>query len=191
MDEGYGIDYNQDKLTIHTSYNKKIISVIEYVKDSILEGKSIKLVSRLISENDNFQNISETILSDEEKTLLTERIKQLEQGRYQEIMTKYDEQTKNIENLIKTVYDRKAGLEQIQRELISLNTMINLPETSVTPVSTENPPASEASEVNKTINNLNTQNTQSVNQQQGSNKNTLNDAAEKLKEIFEKKDNKK
>lgn len=191
LDEGYGIAYNQDKLTIHTSYNKKIISVIEYVKDSILEGKSIKLVSRLISENNNFQNISETILSDEEKTLLTERIKQLEQGRYQEIMTKYDEQTKNIENLIKTVYDRKAGLEQIQRELISLNTMINLPETSVTPVSTENPPASEASEVNKTINNLNTQNTQSVNQQQGSNKNTLNDAAEKLKEIFEKKDNKK
>ena len=148
-------------------------------------------MSRLISENYNFQNISETILSDEEKTLLTERIKQLEQGRYQEIMTKYDEQTKNIENLIKTVYDRKAGLEQIQRELISLNTMINLPETSVTPVSTENPSASETSEVNKTINNLNTQNTQSGNQQQGSNKNTLNDAAEKLKEIFEKKDNKK
>ena len=191
LDEGYGIDYNQDKLTIHTSYNKKIISVIEYVKDSILEGKSIKLVSRLISENNNFQNISETILSDEEKTLLTERIKQLEQGQYQEIMTKYDEQTKNIENLIKTVYDRKAGLEQIQRELNSLNTMINLPETSGTPVSTENPLASEASEVNKTINNLNTQNATSENQQQGSNKNTLNDAAEKLKEIFEKKDNKK
>ena len=69
--------------------------------------------------------------------------------------------------------------------------MINLPETSVTPVSTESPLASEASEVNKTINNLNTQNAASENQQQGSNKNTLNDAAEKLKEIFEKKDNKK
>ena len=123
--------------------------------------------------------------------MLTERIKQLEQGQYQEIMTKYDEQTKNIENLIKTVYDRKAWLEQIQRELNSLNTMINLPETSGTPVSTENPLASEASEVNKTINNLNTQNATSENQQQGSNKNTLNDAAEKLKEIFEKKDNKK
>ena len=135
------------------------------------------------------------VLKDVEKycfsELSYEKIKNLEQTRYQEIMTKYDEQTKNIENLIKTVYDRKAGLEQIQRELISLNTMINLPETSVTPVSTENPPASEASEVNKTINNLNTQNTQSVNQQQGSNKNTLNDAAERLKEIFEKKDNKK
>jgi len=146
LDEGYGIDYNQDKLTIHTSYNKKIISVIEYVKDSILEGKSIKLVSRLISENNNFQNISETTLSDEEKTLLIEKIKNLEQTRYQEIMTKYDEQTKNIENLIKTVYDRKAGLEQIQRELISLNTMINLPETSGTSVSTESPLSSETPE---------------------------------------------
>ena len=106
-------------------------------------------------------------------------------------MTKYDEQTKNIENLIKTVYDRKAGLEQIQRELISLNTMINLPETSGTPVSTESSLASETPEVNKATDSLNTQNTQSENQQQGSNKNTLNDAAEKLKEIFEKKDNKK
>ena len=191
LDEGYGIDYNQDKLTIHTSYNKKIISVIEYVKDSILEGKSIKLVSRLISENDNFQNISETTLSDEEKTLLIEKIKNLEQTRYQEIMTKYDEQTKNIENLIKTVYDRKAGLEQIQRELISLNTMINLPETSGTSVSTESPLSSETPEVNKATDSLNTQNTQSENQQQRNNKNTLNDAAEKLKEIFEKKDNKK
>ena len=191
LDEGYGIDYNQDKLTIHTSYNKKIISVIEYVKDNILEGKSIKLVSRLISENNNFQDINETVLSDEEKILLTEKIKNLEQVRYQEIMTKYDEQTKNIEMLIKTVYDKKAGLEQIQRELIFLNTMINLPETFETSVSTENPLSSGNSEVNKATDSPNTQNVQSGNQQQGSNKNVLNDTAEKLKEIFEKKDTKK
>ena len=102
-------------------------------------------------------------------------------------MTKYDEQTKNIEMLIKTVYDKKAGLEQIQRELISLNTTINLPETFGTSVSTENPLSSGNSEVNKATDSPNTQNAQSGNQQQGSNKNVLNDTAEKLKEIFEKK----
>ena len=191
LEEGYGIDYNQDKLIIHIFFNKKITSVIEYVKDNILEGKSVKLVTRLISENNNFQDINETVLSDEEKILLTEKIKNLEQVRYQEIMTKYDEQTKNIEMLIKTVYDKKAGLEQIQRELISLNTTINLPETFGTSVSTENPLSSGNSEVNKATDSPNTQNAQSGNQQQGSNKNVLNDTAEKLKEIFEKKDNKK
>ena len=191
LEEGYGIDYNQDKLIIHIFFNKKITSVIEYVKDNILEGKSVKLVTRLISENNNFQDINETVLSDEEKILLTEKIKNLEQVRYQEIMTKYDEQTKNIETLIKTVYDKKAGLEQIQRELISLNTTINLPETFGTSVSTENPLSSGNSEVNKATDSPNTQNAQSGNQQQGSNKNVLNDTAEKLKEIFEKKDNKK
>ena len=191
LEEGYGIDYNQDKLIIHIFFNKKITSVIEYVKDNILEGKSVKLVTRLISENNNFQDINETVLSDEEKILLTEKIKNLEQVRYQEIMTKYDEQTKNIEMLIKTVYDKKAGLEQIQRELISLNTTINLPETFGTSVSTENPLSSGNSEVNKATDSPNTQNAQSGNQQQGSNKNVLNDTAEKLKEIFEKKDTKK
>ena len=191
LEEGYGIDYNQDKLIVHIFFNKKITSVIEYVKDNILEGKSVKLVTRLISENNNFQDINETVLSDEEKILLTEKIKNLEQVRYQEIMTKYDEQTKNIEMLIKTVYDKKAGLEQIQRELISLNTTINLPETFGTSVSTENPLSSGNSEVNKATDSPNTQNAQSGNQQQGSNKNVLNDTAEKLKEIFEKKDTKK
>ena len=191
LEEGYGIDYNQDKLIIHIFFNKKITSVIEYVKDNILEGKSVKLVTKLISENNNFQDINETVLSDEEKILLTEKIKNLEQVRYQEIMTKYDEQTKNIEMLIKTVYDKKAGLEQIQRELISLNTTINLPETFGTSVSTENPLSSGNSEVNKATDSPNTQNAQSGNQKQGSNKNVLNDTAEKLKEIFEKKDTKK
>ena len=131
----YDIIYREDKLTMHTSFDKKIVSVIEYLKDNILEGRVIKLVSRLTSENNNFQNINETVLSDEEKTLLTEKINTLQQTRYQEIMTKYDEQTKNIENLIKTVYNRKARLEQIQRKLISLNTMINLPKTFETSVS--------------------------------------------------------
>ena len=95
---------------------KNIVSVIEYLKDDILEGKVIKLVSRLTSENNNFQNINETVLSDEEKTLLTEKINTLQQTRYQEIMTKYDEQIKSIDTLITAVYEKKSKLDQIQRE---------------------------------------------------------------------------
>ena len=112
--DAYDIIYKEDKLTMQTSFDKKIVSVIEYLKDNILEGRVIKLVSRLTSENNNFQNINETVLSDEEKTLLTEKINTLQQTRYQEIMTKYDEQIKSIDNLITSVYDKKGKLDQIQ-----------------------------------------------------------------------------
>ena len=183
----YDIIYREDKLTMHTSFDKKIVSVIEYLKDNILEGRVIKLVSRLTSENNNFQNINETVLSDEEKTLLTEKINTLQQTRYQEIMTKYDEQIKSIDNLITSVYDKKGKLDQIQREMVSLSTIINLPEAQSG--------TSAAGNTNTTSSNNNSgtqvNNSQLNNQQQGNNKNSVNDTAEKLKEIFGKKDNKK
>ena len=185
--DAYDIIYKEDKLTMQTSFDKKIVSVIEYLKDNILEGRVIKLVSRLTSENNNFQNINETVLSDEEKTLLIEKINTLQQTRYQEIMTKYDEQIKSIDNLITAVYDKKGKLDQIQREMVSLSTIINLPEAQSG--------TSAAGNTNTTSSNNNSgtqvNNSRSNNQQQGNNKNSVNDTAEKLKEIFGKKDNKK
>ena len=174
---------------MHTSFDKRIVSVIEYLKDNILEGRVIKLVSRLTSENNNFQNINETVLSDEEKTLLTEKINTLQQTRYQEIMAKYDEQIKSIDNLITSVYDKKGKLDQIQREMVSLSTIINLPEA---PAQSEISTTGNTNTTNSN-NNSGTQanNSRSNNQQQGNNKNSVNDTAEKLKEIFGKKDNKK
>ena len=202
--DGYDITYREDKLTMQTSFDKNIVSVIEYLKDDILEGKVIKLVSRLTSENNNFQNINETVLSDEEKTLLTEKINTLQQTRYQEIMTKYDEQIKSIDTLITAVYEKKSKLDQIQREMISLNTIINLPEVptqtgNATGENTVNPanPANNEGNGNNSgtqtnnSNNSNSNNTQPNNQQQDSSKNAINDAAGKLKEMFDKKDNKK
>ena len=185
--DAYDIIYKEDKLTMQTSFDKKIVSVIEYLKDNILEGRVIKLVSRLTSENNNFQNINETVLSDEEKTLLTEKINTLQQTRYQEIMTKYDEQIKSIDNLITAVYDKKEKLNQIQREMVSLSTIINLPEAQSEISTTGNTNTTNSN------NNSGTQanNSRSNNQQQGNNKNSVNDTAEKLKEIFGKKDNKK
>ena len=200
--DGYDITYREDKLTMQTSFDKNIVSVIEYLKDDILEGKVIKLVSRLTSENNNFQNINETVLSDEEKTLLTEKINSLQQTRYQEIMTKYDEQIKSIDTLITAVYEKKSKLDQIQREMISLNTIINLPEvpaqtgnaTGENTVNPANPANNEGNGNNsgtQTNNNSNSNNAQPNNQQQDSGKNAINDAAGKLKEMFDKKDNKK
>ena len=183
----YDIIYREDKLTMHTSFDKKIVSVIEYLKDNILEGRVIKLVSRLTSENNNFQNINETVLSDEEKTLLTEKINTLQQTRYQEIMTKYDEQIKSIDNLITAVYDKKGKLDQIQREMVSLSTIINLPEAQSGTSAAGNTNTSG----NESSSGTQANNSRSNNQQQGNSKNSVNDTAEKLKEIFGKKDNKK
>ena len=197
--DGYDMIYKGDKFTMQTLFGKNIVSVIEYLKDDILEGKVIKLVSRLTSENNNFQNINETVLSDEEKTLLTEKINNLQQTRYQEIMTKYDEQIKSIDTLITAVYEKKSKLDLIQREMISLNTIINLPEV---PAQTGNVPAENARNTANPANNEgnvnnsgtqtnNNNNVQPNNQQQDSGKNAINDAAGKLKEMFDKKDNKK
>ena len=183
----YDIIYREDKLTMHTSFDKKIVSVIEYLKDNILEGRVIKLVSRLTSENNNFQNINETVLSDEEKTLLIEKINTLQQTGYQEIMTKYDEQIKSIDNLITAVYDKKGKLDQIQREMVSLSTIINLPEAQSGTSAAGNTNTSG----NESSSGTQANNSQSNNQQQGNSKNSVNDTAEKLKEIFGKKDNKK
>ena len=197
--DAYDIIYKEDKLTMQTSFDKKIVSVIEYLKDNILEGRVIKLVSRLTSENNNFQNINETVLSDEEKTLLTEKINNLQQTRYQEIMTKYDEQIKSIDTLITAVYEKKSKLDQIQREMISLNTIINLPEapaqtgnaTGENTVNPVNPANNEGNGNNSGTQTNNNNNAQPNNQQQDSGKNAINDAAGKLKEMFDKKDNKK
>lgn len=185
--DAYDIIYKEDKLTMQTSFDKKIVSVIEYLKDNILEGRVIKLVSRLTSENNNFQNINETVLSDEEKTLLTEKINTLQQTRYQEIMAKYDEQIKSIDNLITAVYDKKGKLDQIQREMVSLSTIINLPEAQSGTSAAGNTNTSG----NESSSGTQANNSQLNNQQQGNNKNSVNDTAEKLKEIFGKKDNKK
>ena len=117
-------------------------------------------------------------------------------------MTKYDEQIKSIDTLITAVYEKKSKLDQIQREMISLNTIINLPEvptqtenaTGENTVNPANPANNEGNGNNsgtQTNNNSDRNNAQPNNQQQDSGKNAINDAAGKLKEMFDKKDNKK
>ena len=73
--------------------------------------------------------------------------------------------------------------------MVSLNTMINIPEI---PAQSGISTTGNTNTTNSN-NNSGTQanNSRSNNQQQGNNKNSVNDTAEKLKEIFGKKDNKK
>ena len=85
----------------------------------------MKLVSEFVFDKGNLQEINKTALSEEEKVQLAERISNLRETRYKEIMTKYEEQTKNIEVLITDVEERKAKLDKIQKELLSL-TLQNL-----------------------------------------------------------------
>ena len=46
--------------------------------------------------------------------------------RYNEIMTQYQEQTKSVENMISGIYEKGNKLDKFQRELLSLNTVINI-----------------------------------------------------------------
>ena len=168
----YIITYNKDTLNTKTLFTaNKISSIIEYSKNNLLEGKVVKLSSELILENNNFKNLNRTVLTDEEKTLLTQKIENLRNNNYQQIMTKYEEDNKNIETLIDNVYAQKNKLDKLQRDLLSLGTITatGQPATAIN----ENNSQNNNSTIN-ILNNSNSSNTNAENQNtsQNSSKNS-------------------
>ena len=171
QNNGYEITYNKDNFTSKTLFAvNKIGSLIEYSKNDLIEGKTVKLSSELVMENNNFKNLNHTVLTDEEKTLLTQKIENLRNNNYQQIMTKYEEDNKNIETLIDTVYAQKDKLDKLQKDLLSLGTIVTVEQAIIT---NENAPQNNNQNNGSAINILNN-NTSSSNINNGSNNNTNN-----------------
>ena len=171
QNNGYEITYNKDNFTSKTLFAvNKIGSLIEYSKNDLIEGKTVKLSSELVMENNNFKNLNHTVLTDEEKTLLTQKIENLRNNNYQQIMTKYEEDNKNIETLIDTVYAQKDKLDKLQKDLLSLGTIVTVEQAVIT---NENAPQNNNQNNGSAINILNN-NTSSSNINNGSNNNTNN-----------------
>ena len=148
QNNSYEITYNKDNFTSKTMFfASKISTIIEYSKNDLLEGKIIKLASELVLENNNFKNLNHTVLTDEEKTLLTQKIESLRNNNYQQIMAKYEEDNKNIETLIDNVYVQKNKLDKLQRDLLSLGTIITF-EQPTTNTATENTNQTNKSSIN-------------------------------------------
>ena len=154
-------------------FANKISTIIEYSKNDLLEGKIIKLASELVLENNNFKNLNHTVLTDEEKTLLTQKIENLRNNNYQQIMAKYEEDNKNIETLIDNVYVQKNKLDKLQRDLLSLGTIITF-EQPTTNTATENTNQTNKSSINILNNSSNnndiTNNIKNTNENQNPNK---------------------
>ena len=171
QNNGYEITYNKDNFTSKTLFAvNKIGSLIEYSKNDLIEGRTVKLSSELVMENNNFKNLNHTVLTDEEKTLLTQKIENLRNNNYQQIMTKYEEDNKNIETLIDTVYAQKDKLDKLQKDLLSLGTIVTVEQAIIT---NENAPQNNNQNNGSAINILNN-NTSSSNINNGSNNNTNN-----------------
>lgn len=171
QNNGYEITYNKDNFTSKTLFAvNKIGSLIEYSKNDLIEGRTVKLSSELVMENNNFKNLNHTVLTDEEKTLLTQKIENLRNNNYQQIMTKYEEDNKNIETLIDTVYTQKDKLDKLQKDLLSLGTIVTVEQAVIT---NENAPQNNNQNNGSAINILNN-NTSSSNINNGSNNNTNN-----------------
>ena len=171
QNNGYEITYNKDNFTSKTLFAvNKIGLLIEYSKNDLIEGRTVKLSSELVMENNNFKNLNHTVLTDEEKTLLTQKIENLRNNNYQQIMTKYEEDNKNIETLIDTVYAQKDKLDKLQKDLLSLGTIVTVEQAAVT---NENAPQNNNQNNGSAINILNN-NTSSSNINNGSNNNTNN-----------------
>ena len=175
INNGYEIIYNKDNFTSKTLFAiNKISSLIEYSKNDLLEGRIVKLASELILENNNFKNLNHTVLTDEEKTLLTQKIENLRNNNYQQIMSKYEEDNKNIETLIDNVYVQKNKLDKLQRDLLSLGTIITFEQTANE--TAENSSQNNNSTINVLSNpssvNSNNSNTNNNTEKQNSNQNT-------------------
>ena len=175
INNGYEIIYNKDNFTSKTLFAiNKISSLIEYSKNDLLEGRIVKLASELILENNNFKNLNHTVLTDEEKTLLTQKIENLRNNNYQQIMSKYEEDNKNIETLIDNVYVQKNKLDKLQRDLLSLGTIITFEQTANE--TAENNSQNNNSTINILNNpssvNSNNSNTNNNTEKQNRNKNT-------------------
>ena len=175
INNGYEIIYNKDNFTSKTLFAiNKISSLIEYSKNDLLEGRIVKLASELILENNNFKNLNHTVLTDEEKTLLTQKIENLRNNNYQQIMSKYEEDNKNIETLIDNVYVQKNKLDKLQRDLLSLGTIITFEQTANE--TAENNSQNNNSTINILNNpssvNSNNSNTNNNTEKQNSNQNT-------------------
>ena len=175
LNNGYEITYNKDNFTSKTLFAiNKISSLIEYSKNDLLEGRIVKLASELILENNNFKNLNHTVLTDEEKILLTQKIENLRNNNYQQIMSKYEEDNKNIETLIDNVYVQKNKLDKLQRDLLSLGTIITFEQTANE--TAENNSQNNNSTINVLNNpssvNSNNSNTNNNTEKQNSNQNT-------------------
>ncbi len=174
--DSYEITYNKDNLASKTVFStNKISSIIEYSKNDLLNGKVVKLSSELVLENNNFKNLNHTVLTDEEKTLLAQKIENLRNNNYQQIMTKYEEDNKNIEILIDNLYVQKSKLDKLQRDLLSLGTIITFEQpTNNAAVTTENTNQNNNSAINilnNSNNNVNNNNNpKNQNENQNSNK---------------------
>lgn len=125
-EKGYEVIYNEGTLGITALFGEEFSVVIKYSKNDLVEGKMLKLISELIFEDNNVRNINKTDLSEEEKKNLSEKIENMKSSRYAKIMSEYEEQTKLIENLVNGVYEKEMKLSKLQRELQSLNTIINI-----------------------------------------------------------------
>ena len=177
QNNGYEITYNKDNFTSKTLFAaNKIGSLIEYSKNDLIAGKTVKLSSELVMENNNFKNLNHTVLTDKEKTLLTQKIENLRNNNYQQIMTKYEEDNKNIETLIDTVYAQKDKLDKLQRDLLSLGTIITVEQPAVT---NENISQNNDQNNGSTINILNNSNYGNTNNSNNTSNNNVNNNAEK------------
>ena len=93
-------------------------------------------------------------------------------------MSKYEEDNKNIETLIDNVYVQKNKLDKLQRDLLSLGTIITFEQSAATDenssLSSEQNGSSAINIQNKpdSINNSDNNNTNNSTEKQNSNQNT-------------------
>ena len=109
----YEIQYDENDLKAKTIYN----------------GKDAIIASEVSLNKDEIKTTNKTVLNPEEESLLVQKMTTLKETEYQEITKKYEEQTQAVQKLIDSLNENKNKLDKLQKDLLSLNTMITIEET--------------------------------------------------------------
>lgn len=116
----YEIALEEKDLKIKTLFGKIINSLIEYDKTNLLDGKTVKLITELVFDNNLLKENDKTVLTEDEKKLLVEKISNIKTVQYEEVTKKYEEQLAVLDNLIKQANEKKSVLDKLQNDLMTL-----------------------------------------------------------------------
>ena len=128
--ELYNINYNNTDLIMNITYKnlEKIESDIKYRKVNLLatNGNSdVLLAQKLIFDGQKLAKENKTILTEQQRLEISNKIKVIPDTKYNEVMSKYNEQNTKIEDILKALQMKIVELDNLYFNLLNLKTTVD------------------------------------------------------------------
>lgn len=125
------LNYKYDNVKSLINYsNNGIESTISYLKNDLLENKNIEIVGNYKLDFNKFTRENKTLMDLEEKKHLLEKLKEIENKKYYNLMENYNNNIEKVEILLKNILDINKTFDDFKYNVLSLNKSINIDELS-------------------------------------------------------------